>query len=54
MMGSTTSPLALASKTGMNAAVEEAWEAVGESFEQFCLIAGLSAPEDAEPDPTCG
>jgi putative transposase len=43
MMRATTSPLALASKTEMNAAVEEAWEAVGESFEQFCLIAGLSS-----------
>mgnify|MGYP001553112696 FL=1 len=43
MMRATTSPLALASKTEMNAAVEEACEAVGESFEQFCLIGGLSS-----------
>jgi len=27
----------------MTAAVEESWDAVGESFEQFCLIAGLSS-----------
>jgi putative transposase len=39
----TRSPLALASETGMQTAVEAAWEAVGESFEQFCLIAGLSS-----------
>ena len=37
----------------MSAAVEEAWDAVGESFEQFCLLAGLSSltqmlDEDAE------
>ena len=53
MKTTTTSPLALASRTEMSAAVEEAWDAVGESFEQFCLLAGLSSltqmlDEDAE------
>ena len=53
MRTTTTSPLALASRTEMSAAVEEAWDAVVESFEQFCLLAGLSSltqmlDEDAE------
>jgi transposase-like protein len=53
MKTTTTSPLALASRTEMSVAVEEAWDAVGESFEQFCLLAGLSSltqmlDEDAE------
>jgi transposase-like protein len=43
MKGTTTSPLALASETGMITAVEAAWDAVGESFEQFCLVAGLAS-----------
>jgi transposase-like protein len=43
MKRATTSALALASRTEMTAAVEEAWEAVGASFEQFCLVAGLSS-----------
>ena len=43
MKRATTSPLALASATEMTTAVEAAWEAVGASFEQFCLIAGLSS-----------
>lgn len=43
MKRATTLALALASRTEMTAAVEEAWEAVGASFEQFCLVAGLSS-----------
>src|SRR5918996_974096 len=43
MKRATPSPLALASTTEMTAAVEAAWEAVGASFERFCLIAGLSS-----------
>jgi transposase-like protein len=43
MKRATTSPLALASTTEMTTAVEAAWEAVGASFERFCLIAGLSS-----------
>ena len=39
----TTSSLALASRPEMATAVEDAWEAVGASFEQFCLVAGLSS-----------
>jgi transposase-like protein len=43
MKRSTSSPHALASASEMTAAVEGAWEAVGASFEQFCLVAGLSS-----------
>lgn len=43
MKRATTSSLALASRTEMTSAVEDAWEAVGASFEQFCLVAGLSS-----------
>ena len=43
MKRSTTSSLALASRPEMATAVEDAWEAVGASFEQFCLVAGLSS-----------
>lgn len=43
MRRATTSPLALASATELTTAVDAAWEAVGASFEQFCLIAGLSS-----------
>ena len=43
MKRSTTSSLALASRPEMATAVEDAWEAVGASFEQFCLGAGLSS-----------
>lgn len=39
----STSALALASKSEMTAAVEGAWEAVGMSFERFCLIAGMAS-----------
>lgn len=43
MKSATTSPLAQASATEMTRAVGAAWDAVGESFERFCLIAGLSS-----------
>ena len=43
MKRSTTSPQALASGYEMRAAVADAWEAVGSSFERFCLVAGLSS-----------
>ena len=43
MRRSTTSRLAQASAAELNAAVQDAWVEVGESFEQFCLIAGLSS-----------
>lgn len=39
----TTSPLALASTAELTAAVEEAGDAVGASFEHFCLMAGLAS-----------
>lgn len=43
MKTTTTSPVALASMSEMTAAVGEAWDAVGTSFEQFCLTAGLAS-----------
>ncbi len=43
MKKSSTSALALASKSEMTAAVAGAWEAVGMSFERFCLIAGMAS-----------
>ena len=43
MKRSTSSPHGLASASEMTAAVEGAWEAVGASFERFCLVAGLSS-----------
>ncbi len=43
MKKATTSSLALASAAEMTAAVETAWEGVGDSFERFCLIAGLAS-----------
>ncbi|MCC3245465.1 hypothetical protein LG047_09045 [Methylocystis sp. WRRC1] len=43
MRKATTSPLALASAAEMTTAVEPAWEGLGKSFEQFCLIAGLAS-----------
>ena len=43
MKRSATSSLALASRPEMASAVEDAWQAVGASFEQFCLVAGLSS-----------
>ncbi len=43
MKKSSTSALALASKSEMTTAVAGAWEAVGMSFERFCLIAGMAS-----------
>ena len=43
MKRATTSPLALASAADLTAAVEEARDAVGASFEHFCLMAGLAS-----------
>ena len=43
MKTTTTSPRALASKSPIDASVAGAWDAVSESFEQFCLLAGLSS-----------
>ena len=43
MNRATTSPRVQASATEMTRAVGAAWDAVGESFERFCLIAGLSS-----------
>ena len=43
MKRATTSPPALASEAGAKTAVGEAWGAVGESFERFCLVAGLAS-----------
>ena len=43
MKGSTTLSLALASRPEMATAVKDAWEAVGASFEQLCLVGGLSS-----------
>lgn len=43
MKKTTTSPQALTSGSDLSSAVEGAWEAVGQSFDQFCLLAGVSA-----------
>lgn len=43
MKQTTTSTPALASRGGLDAAVEDAWAGFGESFEQFCLMAGLAS-----------
>ena len=43
MKKTTTSEQALASHKDLRGAVAGAWEAVGQSFEQFCLLAGVSA-----------
>lgn len=43
MKKTTTSQLALASQNDLRSAVTGAWEAVGQSFDQFCLLAGVSA-----------
>jgi transposase-like protein len=43
MKKTTTSMLALTSRAGLKAAQEEAWDGVGDSFDRFCLIAGLSS-----------
>ncbi len=43
MKKTTTSEQALASQNELRGAVAGAWEAVGQSFDQFCLLAGISA-----------
>jgi transposase-like protein len=43
MNTTTTSSVALASLPDPTAAVDQAWDAVGASFEQFCLVAGLAS-----------
>lgn len=43
MQKATTSAAALASRNDLTSAVTGAWEAVGQSFYQFCLLAGVSA-----------
>lgn len=43
MKKASTSSQALASAAEMTSAVETAWEGVGDSFEQFCLVAGLAS-----------
>jgi transposase-like protein len=43
MKKTTTSQAALASQNDLRGAVAGAWEAVGQSFDQFCLLAGVSA-----------
>jgi hypothetical protein len=39
MKKTTTSDLALTSRTDLTSAVDAAWDGVGQSFDQFCLIA---------------
>ena len=43
MKKTTTSDLALTSHRDLSSAVDTAWGAVGQSFDQFCLIAGVAA-----------
>jgi len=43
MKKATTSDLALTSHADLASAVDTAWSAVGQSFDQFCLIAGVAA-----------
>jgi len=38
----TTSDLALTSLTDLKSAIDAAWDGVGQSFDQFCLIAGVA------------
>jgi len=53
MKKTTTSAAALTSHTDLSSAVCGAWEAVGQSFDQFCLLAGVSAlSEMMEEDAT--
>lgn len=50
MKNTTTSQSALASRNDLSGAVAEAWEAVGQSFGQFCLLAGVSAFKLTDPE----
>ena len=43
MKKTMTSELALTSHTDLTSAVGAAWGAVGQSFDQFCLMAGAAA-----------
>ena len=43
MKKTTTSQAALASQNDLRGAVAGAWEVVGQSFDQFCLLTGVSA-----------
>ena len=43
MKTTTTSAAALPSQSALTSAVAGAWETVGQSFDQFCLLAGFSA-----------
>lgn len=43
MKKTTTSDRALTSQTDLASAVDAAWDGVGQSFDQFCLIAGVAA-----------
>jgi hypothetical protein len=54
MNKTTTSELALASHSELTSAVETAWGAVGQSFEQFCLIAGVAALSEIMEDDVKG
>ncbi|MDE0591173.1 IS256 family transposase [Halocynthiibacter sp. C4] len=54
MKKTTTSELALASHSELTSAVETAWDAVGQSFDQFCLIAGVAALSEIMEDDVKG
>ena len=54
MKKTTTSQAALASQNDLRCAVAGAWEAVGQSFDQFCLLAGVSALCAGCPGPIGG
>ena len=43
MKTTTTSAAALPGQSALTSAVAGAWETVGQSFDQFCLLAGFSA-----------
>ncbi len=53
MKMTATSAAALTSQGALTSAVAGAWEPVGQNFDQFCLLAGFSAPgEMMEADVT--
>ena len=53
MKTTTTSAATLTSQSALTSAVAGAWETVGQNFDQFCLLAGFSAPgEMMEADVT--
>ena len=47
MKTTTTSATALASAANVHALVKEAFDAVGASFERFCLMAGIESRHGA-------